>query len=428
MNTGARLMLLTMTFCLVAVSSSRAAQPDAQPNVVLIVADDLGYGDVGFNGGTEIRTPNIDALAKTGVIFTSGYAASALCSPARAGLMTGRYQERYGHENNPPEGTSVGLPLKEVTMADVLRGSGYATALVGKWHLGTAPAYRPLKRGFDYFYGFLHSTSNYLAPVVMYRNDSTAVATEYLTTQFADEAVEYIHGHRSQPFFLYLAFNAVHVPLQAPPRYVQRYASIANANRRTYAGMVSALDDAVGEVAAALKDAGIDRKTLLFFMSDNGGAVWKGAHNTPLRGTKGQVYEGGIRVPMFVRWPNGLPGGIKYRKPVISLDVLPTAAAAVGARTPHNLDGVNLLPYLRGQSRGAPHDALFWRLGGGTSEERSAALVGETKLAHHPQRQPVVVDLTEDIGERKNIATPTLLSRLGADYRQWESQMVRPLW
>jgi arylsulfatase A-like enzyme len=408
---------------LVAVSNARS------PNVVVIVADDLGYADVGFNGGTQIKTPNIDALAAQGTIFTSAYATSAVCSPSRAGIMTGRYPQRFGHENNQPRGYSGGLPLSQVTMADMMRAAGYATAAIGKWHLGGEPALVPNNRGFDYFYGFYDSASNYLPPITLRRNGKVEIETKrYLTTAFGDEAARFIHDNKDRPFFLYLGFNAPHVPLAAPSDYLKRYLHIKDPKRRTYAAMVSGLDDAVGVVAQALRIDALSDRTLMIFLSDNGGASANGASNFPLRGGKPQPYEGGIRVPFFVRWPNGLLAGQKYALPVSSLDVFTTVAAAAEAKLPPVLlDGVNLLPYIRGKVTTAPHRSLFWRMDSGTAMERFAARVGPLKLVNNPL-ETTIFNLGNDIGETHDVKTPQTLVQLQEAYDKWESQMIAPLW
>jgi len=419
--------LMSLMLALGIVMAATATGHAALPNIVVILADDLGWGDVGFNGGAQIQTPNMDALARSGVIFSAGYAPSAVCSPSRAGLMTGRYPQRFGLENNPPAGVSLGLSLGETTIAQVLGAAGYDTAIIGKWHLGGARGYKPNERGFDDFYGFLPSTSAYLGGVTLWRNEQREIETRYLTTAFGAEAADFIDAHSTRPFFLYLPFNAPHVPLQAPAAYLKRYSSITNSNRRTYAAMVSALDDAVGVVADALKRNRIDRNTLLIFASDNGGAEWKGADNGPLRGGKSELYEGGVRVPMFVRWPGVIPGGGTYTKPVISLDVLPTVAAAAGAQTPPHVDGVNLLPYLLGTRKGSPHRTLFWRVNGGQSIEQSAVLTYPMKLLEQ-RTSSVISDLSTDLGESHPLHPQDLLDEMRSEYQRWVSQTIRPLW
>jgi len=411
-----------------------------RPNVVLIVSDDQGYADIGCQGCKDIPTPHMDSIAANGVRFTDGYVSCPLCSPSRAGLMTGRYQQRFGHEHNPgPVGLSapgVGLPLTEVTMADRFKAVGYATGMVGKWHLGPEPQFHPMRRGFDEYFGFVGGAYTYFpgregarqrADGIV-RGTEPVVETEYLTDAFGREAVAFIERHRTEPFFLYLAFNAVHSPLEASDKYLERFAHISDENRRIHAGMLSAMDDAVGAVLAKLREAGIEKDSLVFFISDNGGPTRQTtSRNDPLRGYKGQVYEGGIRVPFLVQWKGRIPAGKVYEHPVISLDILPTALAAAGADLPKDvkLDGVNLLPHLAGERISAPHETLFWRMGA-----QAAARVGRWKLIRLNTESFELYDLLTDIGEQQDLAKrkPEVLERVTASLTDWESYMIPAKW
>ncbi|MCL5743972.1 MAG: sulfatase-like hydrolase/transferase, partial [Acidobacteria bacterium] len=363
------------------------------PNIIVIVADDLGYGEPGCQGDLEIPTPHIDSIAANGVRFTVGYVTAPLCSPSRAGFMTGRYQTRFGHELNAIAEQNadprIGLPLSEITIADALKKAGYATGAIGKWHLGGAPHFHPQRRGFDEFFGFTHEghffvpapytgLTSYLIPLVppydlgnpIYRGDTPVEEKAYLTEAFCREAVSFVDRHRQQPFFLYLAFNAVHHPMQSPPKYMARVAKIKDPLRRILGGMLVAMDDAVGELLEKLRAAGLEENTLIFFYSDNGAyALENATSNKPLRGFKSQLWEGGIRVPFLLQWKGKLPGGVTYSEPVSALDVFPTAVAAAGGRLPSDriLDGVNLLPYLEGRKTEPPHEQLYWRLQGNTA-------------------------------------------------------------
>jgi len=404
---------------------------------VVIVGDDMGYADVGCQGCKDIPTPSIDSIAKNGIRFSNGYVSCPVCSPTRAGLSTGRYQQRFGHEYNtgpPPGGLQehVGLPLSEVTIANVLKSAGYVTGAVGKWHLGMAPHFHPLKRGYDEFFGFLHGGHSYLDPGLgtfnpILRGTEPVDEKEYLTDAFSREAVAFIERHAREPFFLYLAYNAVHTPMQAPERYQNSFQRIADPKRRTYAGMMTAMDEGIGKVLVKLRDLGIEKDTLLFFFSDNGGPTQaNGSDNTPLRGTKGMMYEGGIRVPFLVQWPGRLKAGQVCDHPVIALDVLPTAAAAGGAELPKDrpIDGVNLLPYLTGQKQGTPHEMLFWRSGG-----NHAVRKGDWKLVTMAGATGLY-DLAADIGESKDRRQdkPKVFSELKQEFERWDAQMVKPLW
>jgi arylsulfatase A-like enzyme len=361
-------LLLAFGGLLIAPASSPADAP-RRPNIVIIFADDYGHGDCGIHGCKDIPTPHIDSIAKNGVRCTSGYVSAPQCSPTRAGMLTGRYQQRFGHEHNAAHEGSA-LPLTETTLADRLKAAKYATGLVGKWHLGLGEKQHPLDRGFGEFYGFLGGANPYLprgangtVPRIL-RGRDDANEKQFLTEAIGREAAAFIDRHQKEPFFLYLAFNAPHGPLEAPESHLKRFAGIADEKRRTYAAMVSAMDDAIGVMLAKLKAAGLEENTLIFFFSDNGGPTDVNASsNAPFRGVKGEVREGGIRTPFFVQWKSVLPAGKLYDQPVIQLDIHPTALAAAGVPLPADakLDGVNLLPYLTGKKTEPPHDVLYWR-------------------------------------------------------------------
>lgn len=421
------------------IQSTFAAPRKAdQPNVVVIVADDLGYGDIGVYGCKDIPTPHIDSLAKHGVRFTDGYVSCPVCSPTRAGLLTGRYQQRFGHEFNPGATQTTdprfGLPLSERTLADRLQQRGYATGAVGKWHLGYRPEFQPLKRGFDEYFGFLAGARTYLHanavpgnPIL--RGTEPVEEMEYLTDAFRREAVEYIERHRAEPFFLYLAFNAVHAPLEAADGNFTRFPEIAEPKRRTYAAMLAAMDDAVGAVLESLRKIALEERTLVIFVSDNGGPTKKTtSRNDPLRGYKGEVWEGGIRVPFLMQWKGHLPAGKVYDQAVMTLDILPTVVAAAGGSTLEEtqLDGVNLLPYLTGENSSPPHAALFWRFG-----QRLAVRAGRWKLIKQPDdAQWKLFDLSTDLAEKNDLAAhhPEEVSRLVETFAAWNSELAEPRW
>lgn len=420
-----------------AVTSSGAERP---PNVLVILADDLGYGDVGFHGCKDIPTPNLDALARSGIRCTNGYASHPFCSPTRAGFLTGRYQQRFGHENNPafdPDDPQLGLPLDQVTLADVLRKAGYATGLVGKWHLGQAEPFYPNRRGFTEYFGFLGGNHDYFKSfrgqdphTAILRNGEPLREIGYLTDTLSQEAAAFIERHRAEPFFLYLAYNAVHTPLQAPAKYLDRFAKIEDDKRRTYAAMLSAMDDGIGLVLEKLRDLNLDREMLVFFFSDNGGPPdANGSRNTPLRGSKGQMCEGGIHVPFVIRWTGHLPDGVTYDQPVSSLDIFATAVAAAKAKLPEGrqLDSVNLLPYLTGENKPPPHDVLFWRADGGT---RWAVRQGRYKLVNPGNGSRELYDLQADLSETTNIADQhrDLVDKMYAAYRGWDAELMPPRW
>ena len=413
-----------------------------KPNILIILIDDVGWAGIGCYGSKDIPTPHMDALAHGGVRFTNAYVSAPLCSPTRAGLMTGRYQQRFGHEHNPGGGGvnlgfEFGLPLTETTIADCLKRAGYATGIVGKWHLGFDPKYQPTARGFDEFFGFLGGAHPYFAGDLarkagganaIMRGKEPVVEKEYLTDAFTREAVAFIDRHKSEPFFLYLPYNAAHAPMQAPPKYLDKFAGIADERRRTHAAMMSCLDDGLGRVLAKLKESGLEDDTLVLFASDNGGPTrMTTSSNGPLRGYKAQVYEGGVREPMIVRWPGHVPAGKVYDEPVTSLDFYPTAAAAAGAEPPaeRRLDGVDLLPYLDGKKSGPPHEYLFWRMG-----PQSAVRKGNWKLVKIGARPAALYDLAADIGESKDLAAekPEVCDALAKALAEWDKQLVKPLW
>jgi arylsulfatase A-like enzyme len=431
-----RATLLLASLCALGGSSTAAGFPPAaaRPNILVIVADDLGYGELSCQGNPEIPTPQIDAIARAGIRFTHGYVSGPYCSPTRAGLMTGRYQTRFGHEFNSV-GEIHGLSPRETTMADRLKALGYATALIGKWHLGQKPGVLPMDRGFDEFYGTLNNSS-YSNPRLFIDSRVSPDVRElddpafYTTLAYAERAVEWMDRHRDEPWFLYLVFNAVHAPLQAPREYLDRFPEIRDERRRTYAAMTAAMDDAVGQVMARLRQLGREEDTLVFFLSDNGGPTASTtSRNDPLRGFKITTWEGGIRVPFLVQWKGKIPAGKVDDRPVIQLDILPTAIAAAGARVDPSwgLDGVDLLPFLTGEDPARPHEALYWRLGPQWAIRR-----GEFKLVAGREGGRILpaglYDVVRDPGESRDlIAThPDKARELRALWDRWNAEQAPP--
>lgn len=414
-----------------------------RPNFVFILADDLRYADVGFHGCQDIPTPNLDRLAASGMRFTSGYAGHPFCSPTRASLMTGRYQHRFGWENNiayDPQNTLMGLPASGKTIAERLKRLGYRTGMVGKWHLGAAHPFHPNQRGFDEFHGFLGGGHNYFE-VNLHRpmgegyytpidhNGQPRGLDGYLTTDLTDAAVGFIRRQGQKPFFLYVAYNAPHTPLQAPADRLARLAHIQERKRRTYAAMVSVMDDGVGRILAALEARGLRENTLVCFLSDNGGPTNVNASsNRPLRGTKGTVYEGGIRVPFVMSWPGRLLAGGTYHHPVIASDLTVTALSLAGEKPDElaQLDGVDLLPLLKGTQGGSPHPFLCWRMGGGKAW---AIRAGSWKLLQSGANRPAeLYDLDQDLAETRDLASerPEIVARLRHLYEQWNAGNLDP--
>ena len=477
----AGVLIFFFLFISTGTSAQALVERDGRPNIVVLFADDLGYGELGCQGNAQIPTPHIDSIAENGIRFTDGYVTAAYCSASRAGFLTGRYQTRFGYEFNPighhNEDPQAGLPASQLTMARHLHDGGYTTALIGKWHLGGHPKFHPLRRGFDEFFGFMHEGHYFVPPpyhgvTMMLRrrtlpggrngrwvsDDQKLVYSthmgydepaydannpilrggqpveekEYLTDALTREAVDFIDRSKSKPFFLYLAYNAVHSPLQGADKYMRRFNHIEDIHRRIFAAMLSNLDDSVGAVLQKLRDENLEENTLIFFISDNGGPTRElTSSNAPLRGEKGDVFEGGIRVPFLVQWKGELPTGVVSRKPVISLDVFATAAAVAKTPIPKNrrIDGVNLIPYLIGESNERPHDILFWRL-----RQRTAIRVNDWKLLRNPRRGSSadwqLYDLAKDISESQDLANkrPEKVNELRGIWERLDSEMIDPIW
>ena len=466
-------LLATLATAATAAVVLCSAEP-RRPNILFIVADDLGYGELGSSGGTDIPTPHLDALAAGGVRFTHGYVTAPFCAASRAALLTGRYQTRFGFEFNPigakNAAPGIGLPVGEKTVADHLRATGYATALVGKWHLGGTAEFHPQRRGFDEFFGFLHEGHTYVphpwegvttwlrrralpdggtgrwtspdgrlvwtthmggnepdydADNPLLRSSQPVDERANLTDAFTREANDFITRHRTQPFFLYLAYNAVHSPMQAPEAYLAKFAHLPDLHRRLFAAMLAHLDDSVGRVLAHLRATGLAENTLVIFLSDNGGPTKElTSRNAPLRGGKGELWEGGIRVPFIVSWPGRIPPRTDAT-PVISLDATATALALAGISAPPTpLDGVNLWPRLSGKSTAAPHSVLYWRVG-----ERHAIRQGDWKLLRQRGAWQLY-DLAHDVGEQTDraMAEPARTQALAALWETWNAAQVAPRW
>lgn len=424
---------LTTVLLLAPLAALRAADApkfSGKPNIVVILADDLGYADVLFNPlhHKAVNTPHLDALAKEGVVCRQAYVTGHVCSPTRAGLMTGRYQQRLGLYTGGEAGS--GLPMSEKIFPQYLKPAGYATAQFGKWHLGPTVEWSPALRGFDEVFGFLgRGAHDYFKlddprdPI--YRGTNVVRETGYLTDRLGDETASFIERHKAQPFFVYLAFNAVHAPLQAPADEIAKF-NTGTRDRNTLLAMGKRMDDAIGKVVATLKQSGLWENTLLFFLSDNGGPLAQTADNAPLRGGKHQDYEGGIRVPFLVCWPARLKPG-ECSIPVISLDILPTALAAARVEPPADklLDGTNLLPLLRGEVEPQPRP-LFWSSGSETGWW--AVRSGDWKLVGERGRTGLF-DLGRDVSEKNDLAKqmPEKVAELTRLHDAWLAQMPNPV-
>ncbi len=496
------LLVLGLSWAIPAYAAAEATKP----NVIVILIDDMGYSDVGIYGSKDIPTPHIDSLARHGARFTNAYSSCPVCTPARAALLTGRYQERYGLEwvispDRRTKKTPYGLDVHEKTLADLLREQGYATGILGKWHLGDQPQYFPTHRGFDYFYGYLqwghfylnqspyaleHPTDPWIlfskqfggeeaarymidvsnAPI--YRNEKVAGFEGYLTDVLNREAVQFIEKNKDRPFFLYFAHDAQHVPVEATEKYLSRFPALTDEKRRkTYAAALSAVDDGVGQILDKLRECGLEKNTVIFFTSDNGGpSFWKprpeildivkagtpmgaprkgekvdfrvvsrrfqlaiggnGSDNLPLSFGKGILYEGGVRVPFIVQWPGVVPEGRVSDAVVSHMDIVPTCVAAAGGKLPadRQYDGADLQPYFEGKT-GDWHDRpMFWRVW-----KDRAVREGNWKLDWSGEAPPRLYDLAADIEEEKDLAAenPEIVKKLQADWTAWNKENIAPL-
>ncbi len=448
----------------------------ARANVIFIVADDLGYGELGCFGGRDVPTPHIDSLAGGGVRFTNAYVTAPFCAASRAALLTGRYQTRFGFEFNPigaaDTDPTIGLPLGETTLPDVLRNAGYATALVGKWHLGGSAVFHPQRRGFDEFFGFLHEGHYYVPPpweghvtwlrrrtlpdgshgrwtspdgrVVwsthlnnfepdydadnpVLRNSQPVDERSDLTDAFSREAESFITRHKGQPFFLLLAYNAVHSPMQGADDTLKKFGHIADVQRRIFAAMLARLDDGVGRVLARVHAEELEERTLIVFLSDNGGPTRElTSSNRPLRGEKGQLLEGGIRVPLIIQWKGRVPAARDDARLVSSLELFPTAVAAAGAKAPANLDGVDLVPRLGATDTGPIRSQHYWRVGA-----QAALRSGDWKIFRaRGEAGWQLFNLADDIAEEHDLAAaqPAKLAELEKSWHALDREMMAPLW
>lgn len=448
--------LLAFVVCL--LSASAFAD---RPNIVLIMCDDLGYSDVGFNGSTDIRTPALDRLAERGTVCTSGYVPHPFCGPSRMGLMTGRYPHEFGAPYNLPgseagieEYDRKGVDVNETLISTVLQKAGYFTGAIGKWHMGIDPQYHPNSRGFDDFYGFLggghkyfpseyrplyeqqvkNGTKHiwdYLAPLE--HNGAEVNETEYITDALSREAVRFIGDavHKDRPFFLYVAYNAPHTPLEAKEEDLAEFEDIEDDKRRTYAAMVHAVDRGVGDIVRALAESNQFNNTLIVFLSDNGGRLDEGATNVPLREGKGSTYEGGYRVPMFAHWPQQVPAGKRFDYPITALDFYPTFAALAEAKIPagKHLDGLDIWNDLvTGQV--PRREQMIYAIRHGEGVSNVGARRGKWKIVRPGKQDWRLFDIEQDKGEENDLSErhPDLLRSMVREVQQWSQTHTRPEW
>lgn len=466
--------------------------PDSvqKPNIILIVADDLGKTDISLYGSELIQTPHMDALGKEGVTFTEGYVTSPVCSPSRASLLTGRYQQRFGyhfqkheiylknlmqyygfkylvdshpwepvHTDSSPrkkDSDQYGLPPSEITIGELLKKHDYQTALIGKWHLGHSDFALPCNRGFDYQYGFYNSHSLFSpegsegvvdqhvpedftddhiwgsqrnGPSAMFQNCEEITEPEYLTDRIAEESIAFMEDHKDEPFFLYIPFSAPHTPFQAPQEDYDKFAHIKDPYKRIYLAMIANLDDAVGTITDKVKSLGIEENTLIVFISDNGGATYTLAtDNAPLKGGKITQFEGGINVPYMMKWKGQIEPGQEFTSPVSAVDIFNTIAGTLNADLPKDriYDGVDLLPYLRKEKTGKPHETLYWKTG-----ESLAIRKEDWKLIHSNRtNRTVLYNLSADKNETTDLSTkmPEKVIELMNEHQKWAAELPPPIW
>jgi len=398
------------------------------PNVIVILVDDAGYADFGFMGSNDLQTPHIDALAKSGVVFTDAHVSATVCAPSRAGLITGKYQQRFGFEANGTGG--IGLSDDVVTIADIFKKNGYNTYALGKWHLGEDASDHPNNRGFDEFYGFLAGSRSYFPlenpskEQMLQHNGKRVVFEGYMTDVLGDQSVKYIQESSDKPFFMYLAYNAVHTPMHAKHEDLEKF---SNHLRKELAAMTWSLDENIGKLIKKLETLGKIDNTLIYFLSDNGGAHNNQSSTGSLKGWKGNKFEGGHRVPFVMSWPKMIEGDKTFDGLSSSLDIFATSLSASKIEKPETLelDGENLLPYLKGEKLGNPHESLFWR-----KLEESAVRKGDLKLIQLAGYGTVLYDLDSDLGESNDLSETNkeALETLQSKYNRWETQLIAPLW
>lgn len=415
-------------------SSFKTEARKTKPNVIVILLDDAGYADFGFMGSKDLQTPNIDQLANKSIIFKDGHVSASVCSPSRAGLLTGKYQQRFGYECNEGDGYT-GMDNSQTLIPQFLLQQGYATAAFGKWHLGFEASQHPLKKGFQYYYGFLSGGRSYFyqpkkddrdgAKNALFENNTQVKFNGYLTDVLGDKAIDYIQKNKHQPFFMYWAPNAVHTPMEASENDMKLF---ENHPRQKLAAMTFALDRAVGKMVNELKKQQIFDNTIIIFLSDNGGAHNNQSSNLPLKGFKGNKYEGGQRIPFFISWPKAIQQKKIFNGLVSSLDILATVLDAAGAKTTlqkTQTDGVSLLPYIYGTKKGSPHEQLVWR-----KDAAMAIRYKQYKLIHVKQLEDRLYNLEKDPGESKDVKQeqPAVYKLMKEKLNQWQIDKQKPIW
>ncbi|MGJ8656602.1 MAG: sulfatase-like hydrolase/transferase [Akkermansiaceae bacterium] len=435
---------------------------EEKPNIIVIMADDLGYNDLGSYGCKDIPTPHLDKLAEDGVRFTSGYVTWPMCGPSRAGFLTGKHQSKFGYYKNvsAPFDPNQGLPKME-TIASLLKKQGYVTGGVGKWHMGTTDDQHPNSMGFDDWFGFLGGglmyfpldhpsykgrftpikrplNMKYMQHTLPLIHNRTPVKWEhYLTRELTDAGVRFLEKNKEKPFFLFMSYNAPHLDLEAPEETIAKFPAekmskvpgVKPQARSVYAAMVYEMDQGIGQLLAKVNELGLDDNTVVWFLSDNGG-MKATSDNRPLRGTKGNTYEGGLRVPMIVKWPGKTSQGVVLEDMVTSLDIGATSIAMAGGDPEKaGLHGKDIRPYMTQQSTEAPHDVLFWHTGRNANTS-GVIRDGDFKLISGGRGNPELYNLKDDLGETKNLADqfPEKVQSMRARWLEWNKDMKPPLW
>jgi arylsulfatase A-like enzyme len=412
---------------------SKFSSEVSAPNIIVVLLDDAGYVDFGFMGSEDLETPHIDELAESGVVFTDAHVTSTVCAPSRAGLITGQYQQRFGFESNgtgDKESGDIGLAEDVSTIADIFKINNYKTIAIGKWHLGEIPNNHPNQRGFDEFFGFIAGGRSYFpmenpSQHHMLQNNGEKVEFEgYLTDVLGDKSIQFIEENKDNPFFMYLSYNAVHTPMEAKEEHLKKY---ENHPRQVLAAMTWSLDENIGKLTQKLDELGIRDNTLIYFLSDNGGAHNNNSSSGPLKGWKGNEFEGGHRVPFIVSWPNEIEPNQTFEGLTSSLDIFTTSLAAAQIESEDDLvlDGKNLLPYLKKEKEGNPHSELYWR-----KLDESAARLNNYKLVQLDGFGSVLFDLENDLGETTDISISDSIhfDLITKNYQIWEQKLIKPLW
>lgn len=433
-----KLTLAIVAMVIVGMSVSKVSSNTSElrkPNIIIILADDAGYSDFGFIGCKDVKTPNLDKLAEDGVVFTDAHVTASVCSPSRAGLLTGRYQQRFGHECNLEPNQSLAFDSAQITIAEYLRTKDYQTSIFGKWHLGEDQHQHPLKNGFEYFWGFVSGGRSYFPDQKQDQEGNSHAIIEnyehqnfegYLTDVLGEKAKTYIENRqREKPFFMYLSFNAPHTPMHAKPEVVNSFGE--NHERPVYAAMMWSMDEAIGQVLDVLKQEEIYDNTLIFFLSDNGGAHNNNSTVKPFKGWKGNQYEGGTRVPFVMTWPDQITGGDKFTSLSSSLDIFGTVKALFSDdedETPE-LDGVDLIPFLKREKSGSPHETLFWR-----KDEMSTVRHQNFKYINLKDSLRVLYDLSNDSSEQIDISKTSIeiVNDLDNRLKTWQKLLTDPIW